>query len=222
MSQRIHVTRSIGWLTTVLAAAGVVWSSHTLSAARPGPSLPDLTIDGARLRASVDIKTRVFKSTDCAIAEGCVGGTGKRTVMRFAVATPNIGTADLVLGDPIKNPLFVFSPCHGHYHFSGYALYELLDTGGRTLLTGRKQAFCLEDFARYDANAGPAKFTCAYQGISVGWQDIYGTYLDCQWLDVTGVPPGSYLLRVTINPQALLQESDYSNNTATVPVTIPK
>jgi hypothetical protein len=222
MRTRILNAHSTGWIATILVAAAVVWSSHTLDAAKPQPALPDLTIDGARLQASAVIRTRNFKSTDCAEVEGCVGGTGKRTLLRFDVATPNIGTADLVLGDPRNNSLFVFSACHGHYHFSGYAVYELLDMGGRTIVTGRKQAFCLEDFARYDANAGPAKFTCANQGISVGWQDVYGSYLDCQWLDITGVRPGSYQLRVTINPQALLSESNYNNNSATVPVTIPR
>ena len=156
------------------------------------------------------------------MVEGCVGGTGKRLLLRFDVATPNIGTADLILGRPEDHPeYFEYSPCHGHYHFSGYARYELLTTVGANVVTGRKQAFCLEDVAPYLANAGPAKFTCSYQGISVGWQDIYGSYLDCQWLDVTGVPAGNYLLRVTINPDGILTESDYSNNAATVPVTIP-
>jgi hypothetical protein len=184
--------------------------------------IPDLTIDGARLQSSTVVKTAMFKSSDCAVAEGCVGGTGKRKLLRFDVATPNIGTADLVLGSPTNNPLFVYSPCHGHYHFGGYALYELLNLNGTTVITGRKQAFCLEDYARYDPNAGPAKFTCSNQGISVGWQDIYGSYLDCQWLDITGLPSGKYNLRVSINPEKILSESNYDNNIAMVPVTISK
>jgi hypothetical protein len=184
--------------------------------------LPDLTIDDARLLASVVFRTRTFKSTDCAVQEGCVNGAGKRTLMRFDVATPNIGDADLVLGSPINNPLFVYSQCHGHYHFSGYAKYELLNSSGSIVLTGRKQAFCLEDFERFDPNAGPAKFTCSNQGISVGWQDTYGSYLDCQWLDITGIPPGNYRLQVTINPEGILTESDYNNNMVNVPVTIRK
>lgn len=184
--------------------------------------LPDLTIDAKRLESSYDIKTRVFKSDDCAVDEGCVGGSGKRKLLRFDVATPNIGDADLVLGSPINNPLFVYSPCHKHYHLIGYALYELLDNAGTTLITGRKQAFCLEDFAIYDPNAGPAKFDCSYQGITVGWQDIYGKYLDCQWLDITDLAPGKYTLRVTINPEKIVTESSYDNNVAAVPVNIPK
>ncbi len=193
------------------------------------PLLPDLTIDAARLASSAVVKTAVFKSTDCAVIESCVTGTGKRKLLRFDVATPNIGTADLILGDPTTNPkdvngnpIFEYSPCHKHYHFSGYALYELLDASGKTILTGRKQAFCLEDFAKYYSNPGPAKFTCSYQGITVGWQDVYGSYLDCQWLDITGIATGNYRLRVSINPEKLLKESDYSNNVANVAVKISK
>src|ERR1051326_5561656 len=89
--------------------------------------LPDLTIDGDRLQASIDFKTKQFRSSDCAVEEGCVSGTGKRRLMRFDVATPNIGTADLLLGNPAERPdLFTFSPCHMHYHLNGYALYELI------------------------------------------------------------------------------------------------
>ncbi len=201
---------------------GALVGSVQPASSGPGGGLPDLTIDAYRLQTSVIFRTRTFKSGDCAVFEGCVGGTKKRKLLRFDVATPNIGTADLVLGDPTNNPLFQYSPCHGHYHFNGYALYELLDASGQTVLTGRKQAFCLLDYLPYASNAGPAKFTCSYQGISAGWQDVYGSYLDCQWLDVTGIRVGSYRLRVTINPEFLLTESDYSNNSATVPVVIPR
>jgi hypothetical protein len=210
------------WSIVITLAAGLTIGGVPAAKSGTTTPLPDLTIDAARLQASVVVRTHVFKSKDCAVNEACVGNAGKRRLMRFDVATPNIGEADLVLGDPSNNPLFIYSPCHGHYHFSGYALYELLDAGGATVLTGRKQAFCLEDFAQYSSSAGPAKYTCNNQGISVGWQDIYGSYLDCQWLDVTGIAPGNYYLRVTINPDFLLTESDYSNNAATVPVKISK
>jgi hypothetical protein len=184
--------------------------------------LPDLTIDAQRLQSSVIIRTKVFKPGDCAVFEGCVGGSGKRKLMRFDVATPNIGDADLFLGSPVNNPLFSFSQCHRHYHFNGYANYELLNDAGTNVLTGHKQAFCLMDYSRYDPSAGPAQYTCSYQGISAGWQDVYGSYLDCQWLDITGIAKGDYLLRVTINPDRILTESNYVNNVATVPVSINK
>ena len=200
-------------------------TSPTKAGTLPGvnlPELPDLTINADRLGSSVVVRTKVFKASDCVVSEGCVAAPGKRKLLRFDVATPNIGDADLFLGSPIGNPLFEYSPCHRHYHFNGYANYELLNLTGTSILLGRKQAFCLEDFARYYPNAGPGKYTCSYQGITVGWQDIYGSYLDCQWLDVTNIAPGNYLLRVTINPDRRLTESNYENNSATVPVTITR
>jgi hypothetical protein len=112
--------------------------------------------------------------------------------------------------------LFEYSPCHNHYHFTGFAEYALYDAsgGGALAVAGRKQAFCLEDFERWDPNAGRAKFYCGNQGISAGWADVYGSHLDCQWLDITDVAPGTYWLRVTVNPEQILQESNYANNAA--------
>ncbi len=191
--------------------------------------LPDLTIDSNRLQTSIVFKTQVIKSTDCAFVEGCVTGTGKRKLMKFDVAIPNIGTADLVLGDPTateNDGIFQLSSCHGHYHLIGFASYELLNASGTTILTGRKQAFCLEDYTKVVSTAAPAKYTCSNQGIQVGWSDVYSSYLDCQWLDVTDIPAGNYRLKVTVNATPSLSpkltESDYSNNTANVPVTIKK
>jgi hypothetical protein len=57
--------------------------------------------------------------------------------------------------------------------------------------------------------------------LHVGWEDVYPNDIDCQWVDITGVPAGNYLLKVAINTAGYLPESDYTNDTATVPVTIP-
>ena len=180
---------------------------------------PDLIIDAGLLASSIRFETKKFTSRSCAVEEGCVLGPGKRKLLRFSVATPNIGDEDLVLGNPADHPeLFTWSPCHGHYHFNGYANYDLLDRTGTVVLRGRKQAFCLLDSVKYDSTAGPAKFTCTYQGISAGWGDVYGSGLDCQWLDVTAFR-GDYILRVTINPDGALAE-DTSNNVAEVAVHI--
>ncbi len=58
--------------------------------------------------------------------------------MKFDVAIPNIGTADLVLGAPTSpenSGIFQLSSCHGHYHLIGFASYELLNASGTTILT---------------------------------------------------------------------------------------
>jgi hypothetical protein len=187
--------------------------------------MPNITINAARLQSSVVFRTAQFKATDCAVFEGCVSGTGKRSLMKFDVDTPNIGTADLFLGNPTNNPVFVFSPCHGHYHLEGYAIYELLYLSGAPVIVngssvvGHKQAFCLEDFQQWDPNAGPAKYTCSNQGISVGWSDVYGSYLDCQWIDVTG-----FLLANTSfeSPSTADPMAPTSSPRAIIPTTWPR
>ena len=186
-----------------------------------GCPLPDLTIDVDQLLQSVEIRDDFFDPLSCTIAEGCVGGPGPRTLLRFDLTTPNIGVGNLHLGFPEGNPLFVFSDCHGHYHFEGYANYRLLDASMQVVASGHKQAFCLIDLDQVDpnANSNPV-YDCGYQGIQAGWADIYNKELDCQWVDITGVPAGEYLLEVTVNGGHELAESSYANNSVTVPVTI--
>jgi lysyl oxidase-like protein 2/3/4 len=50
---------------------------------------------------------------------------------------------------------------------------------------------------------------------------VYTKSLDCQWLDITAVPAGSYVLEVTVNPDARITESSYANNVVRVPVVVP-
>src|SRR5262245_51445677 len=104
----------------------------TQASGAPAPELPNLVVNTARVQSSVVFKTQMFTSKDCAYIENSLTGTGKRTLMRFDVSTANRGTSPLVLGNPANNPLFVYSPCHRHYHFSGYALYELFKSDPRT------------------------------------------------------------------------------------------
>ena len=146
----------------------------------------------------------------------------RRKLLKFDVGFQNAGNADLVIGDPNARPdLFEASSCHGHFHMSGTASYELLDAGGNALVRARKQGWCFRDNVRFRQGSGPAKYNCDYQGISAGWEDIYDKSLDCQWLDITGVPGGKYLLRVVVNPDHVFEESNYGNNVVTVSVTLP-
>ncbi|MEM6992615.1 MAG: lysyl oxidase family protein [Myxococcota bacterium] len=168
-----------------------------------------------------------FIPTDsCTIFEGCVDAPGNRRLLRFDTVTPNAGSRDLVMGVPTNHPdLFVWSECHGHYHFDGYSVYELLD-GEEVVARGHKQAFCLLDWEPWAYPNDDNVYTCSNQGISAGWQDVYGGTLECNWVDITDVAPGDYTLRISINPPrddtavSPLIERDYSNNVLDVPVTI--
>lgn len=184
-----------------------------------GCPMPDLSLDLASMAATVDIQDVPFAEESCAMLEGCVDAPGVRRVLRFTTTTPNTGTDDVFFGDVTRDEDFEYSECHEHTHFSAYADYALLAADGTTAATGHKQAFCLMDNANWGSPQG-ARYTCDFQGISVGWADSYASWLDCQWIDITDVQAGDYTLRVTINPDESLPELDYTNNAAEVAVTI--
>jgi hypothetical protein len=146
-------------------------------------------------------------------------------VLNFTTRTMNVGPADFVIGDPSMSPDFVWSPCHGHYHFYAYADYRLLDASRSVVVTGHKQGFAIMDLGMIDPNDPNTppnpKYGDEDQGIQRGWYDEYVTGLPCQWIDITGVPPGDYTLEVEVNPEKKIAESDYTNNIASIPVTIP-
>jgi len=182
-----------------------------------GGPLPDISVDELDQRASWIVQQQYFAPNHCAVFEGCVNAPGNRTLLKFNTTTPNHGPGDLFLGDPRNNPEMVYSECHQHYHFEDYADYRLFDMQGNLVARGHKQAFCLVDLWRPPDSTGPRtpKFPdCGYQGITAGWADVYDRDLDCQWIDVTGVPNGRYVLEVHVNPARVIRESNYSNNVA--------
>ena len=88
---------------------------------------------------------------------------------------------------------------------------------GNVVAAGHKVGFCLEDAHSWSSNANPqVKYDCNYQGIQAGWADVYAAGLPCQYIDITGVPPGDYVLRLAINPAGLLPEADTNNNVTLV------
>jgi hypothetical protein len=188
-------------------------------------AMPDLVVDRTRLQNEILLDTLDVSPTSCTIAEQCVGAPGVRKLLRFSVEAVNQGQGDLEVPSPAKRPdLFAFSGCHGHYHFSGFAQYRLLDIAGHVVQLGKKLAYCMEDTVQVMEGPGVSctkQYDCENQGIQAGWSDLYGNSLDCQWLDVTDVPPGLYNLEVTVNPTRAFPEETFDNNTTTVPVVIP-
>jgi hypothetical protein len=190
-----------------------------------GSALPDLVVWAAA--AAPSITTTTFSANTCQVLEGCVA-VGTRKLLRFTMETRNIGTGDLVLGNPANLPFYQFASCHGHYHFESFAQYTLLDTNYNPVLldtnvvVGRKVGFCIADTSRWLPTAPSAiKYSCSDNGLQAGWADVYDRNLDCQFVDITGVPSGNYYLQMTVNPDALLTEADLGNNTVLVPVNIP-
>jgi hypothetical protein len=156
--------------------------------------MADLSVSAEPLFDSARVLELFFGAESCGVFEGCVSGDGQRRLMNFSTTTPNTGNVDLVVGRPEENPFFSYSECHDHYHFEQYADYRLLTLDGEIAAQGHKQAFCLEDLEPYDDDAPEPQFTCDDQGITKGWADTYGRHLDCQWIDITGVAAGDYIL----------------------------
>jgi hypothetical protein len=173
---------------------------------------PDLTIDPKRFANQMEIIDRYFDPvTDaCVFEEFAIGGTGYRRLLRFDTVILNSGDGDLVVGnrsDP-GNPYaeyFYYAGCHGHYHIRDFTIYELLTPDGQQVVRGEKQGFCFEDSFKYGPNKSSG-YNCENQGITSGWGDWYYKQLPGQWIDITGVPEGTYIVRATINKVGMFDE----------------
>jgi hypothetical protein len=192
--------------------------SLTLRWVQASVPLPDLSIVASAVNP--EIVTNTFAASSCAVLEGLVQA-GSRTLIRFSTQTENSGNANLYFGNPASNPLFVWAPCHAHYHFQNYMSYRLRDSNGKLAAVGLKVGFCVLDVFRWNPNSAPnALYTCSNQGIQQGWGDLYDSSLDGQWIDITGLPAGNYTIELEANPQGIIQESNYGNNLTTVPIQI--
>jgi hypothetical protein len=152
----------------------------------------------------MEIIDRLFDSSSCELGEGSVGGTGYRRLLRFDTVLINGGDGDMVVGSPTdpNNPyhsVFFYSACHNHYHITDFSNYQLLRMDRTVAAQGHKQAFCLEDLLKYTNDNKSSGYNCASQGITTGWADWYFKQLSGQWIDITGVPAGDYIVHVEIN-----------------------
>ena len=130
---------------------------------------------------------------------------------------------------------------HDHWHLMGAARFSLWNQAGTAeLVPASKVGFCLEDGDPIDSFASPTpRYTetqiqrcregqpnasSVFQGISSGWEDVYGANLPFQWIDVTNVAPGLYRLGAEMDPNDFVRESSNANNgptLATSSVTVP-
>lgn len=187
----------------------------------PSPlcSAPDLTIVQPRFISSLSLGSVTANAGDCRVSESCLTGYGTRTVINFDTYIKNIGDLDYYIGNPAANPgQFTTNNCHGHAHYEGYAEYRLYKPNGQMIPIGFKNGFCVLDFDGCP-DGGIAKFSCSNMGITKQCGDIYSAGLDCQWIDITDVDTGNYVMAAKVNwdqsADALGHyESNYQNNWA--------
>jgi hypothetical protein len=189
--------------------------------------LPDLRANEDAVLRSLVLGKEVFGENSCEIAEMCITGPGKRRLLKFEGRIENLGPGDLDAGPEQNNPLFEFSECHGHYHFLDFTSYRLLTSEGEPAAFGHKQSFCLINMEEVEDYEGPSpgvhpepgETGCNY--LKAGWADIYGVGTPCQWIDVTDVPPGDYILELAVNPTGKIAETSVANNLVRVPINLP-
>lgn len=188
---------------------------------------PDLVVLQSAIETSMYASTIQVAESDCYINEGCLNGFGTREIIRFTTHIKNIGAIDYYIGPAgNQNPgQFEFDNCHNHWHYEGYARYDLFDLNNNFIPIGFKNGFCVIDLEC--SGGGQAQYGCGNMGITAGCGDIYGAGLNCQWIDVTDVPDGQYSLIVRVNwdntPDALGRyEITYENNWAQVCIEIDR
>ena len=117
-----------------------------------------------------------------------------------------------------------YSKSHGYWQFDDSGRYKLRrEANGKVVARRTKVSFCLLDGARRYPNlpgspdSGQYPGTCdeySRQGLSIGWSDVYPSFLPGQALKVGGLAKGNYCLIVTADPKNWLEETHEGNNTA--------
>jgi hypothetical protein len=210
---------------TLAALAFALLLAASVPFARPATAdplpMPDLIVREDVLAHQWVVRDETFAANLCSVIEGGVT-PGDHRVVRFTVMTPNVGDADINLGDPNEHVasndgLYEFASCHNHFHFRHYALYELVDPTTGHVWRAAKRGFCMLDTDPNPAYFGqPARShqfrSCGRvgipgnQGISAGWADTYRFFLGGQYFVLDGgdgqlsVPAGTYVIRITVNP----------------------
>ncbi|XP_069723146.1 lysyl oxidase homolog 1 [Phaenicophaeus curvirostris] len=186
-----------------------------------GRGLPDLVPDPNYVQASTYVQRAHLYSLRCAAEEKCLASTAYaaeatdydvRVLLRFPQRVKNQGTADFLPSRPRHS--WEWHSCHQHYHsMDEFSHYDLLDaTTGKKVAEGHKASFCLEDTTCDFGNLKRYACTAHTQGLSPGCYDTYNADIDCQWIDITDVQPGNYVLKVQVNPKYIVLESDFTNN----------
>jgi Lysyl oxidase len=161
-------------------------------------------------------------------------------------ATPTMTVTQRIYADngidwtdvPTGTRAFWAGDGHNHWHLFEMAGAVLTPFGrGAHVGTSAQEGFHFSDDTPFDLSLPNAPQTKRYksclgntsckpdalfiaEGIAVGWGNLYRAGIMFQWIDITGVANGKYVLTVTADPHGYLQESDNTNNTASATIRI--
>lgn len=108
---------------------------------------------------------------------------------------------------------------HLHWHYLGAELYALYPAGHFAQLRRyAKQGFCMAEpptvFTTYCGYKQPRRLT-QLEAMLPGTTDYYNAGVEGQYIDVTGLPAGNYVLINWVNAKCLLKETTYADDAAT-------
>jgi hypothetical protein len=116
---------------------------------------------------------------------------------------------------------------HNHWHILDVQWFRIQTLQGVTLLKTAKTGFCFLDSYPYGSTK-PSRYNSANSvcqtsangtvpmGLSVRWGDVYRSTIAFQWIDITGLASGDYLIKIVADPPygtgGRFLESNESNN----------
>ena len=165
------------------------------------------------------------------IIDGSRPGPDTKTMVADQVVERDGAPKQVIPG--VARLRYTVSPDHRHWHLLGFDHYELRRAGRRVAaVRDRKTGFCLGDRYAVSGRTLPAappdpvyRSRCGLdepellgiqEGISVGYGDDYKANLEGQYLTLTGLRAGRYVLAHRVNADRALHELDYSNNAASL------
>ena len=138
---------------------------------------------------------------------------------------------------------YEFHPTHAHFHYKnfGQAFLHRVNPDGTLELVrkGNKNGFCMIDVenTRFGLDESGVPFkgeaprsyyfprcnapterdehgTYMVNGISAGWADVYNWFLADQYIEISGVPDGLYVIETVANPIRTVHETTFDDNAA--------
>ncbi|HEX2240755.1 MAG TPA: lysyl oxidase family protein, partial [Actinomycetota bacterium] len=137
--------------------------------------------------------------------------------------------------------VYEFHAAHAHFHYANFAQSLLWRSnregeklGSKPVVEGKKNGFCMIDVENVGfGEKGDAARTYYFprcnaptetegsnvymvNGISVGWADVYNWFLADQYLEVSDVEDGYYLVETVTDPARTVVESNERDNVTSV------
>lgn len=218
----------------IVAAAAAAAAIFAATPAHAGPGLPDLTVTVPVVEGPY---TQTFTvGNGCAVEDGLIS-EGTHSLLYVGTLIANVGASDWRIPNP--DATWYTSTCfNGRLYVDNYLHLELVDSTGTVVAEQWQRGYCIRDTEKVIPTAGNSHFPsphlnkadhgdvlqCDSQannwGITAGWGAGVADVIDGQWINVDGVPAGSYTLRVTVDPLNQFAESDETNNSYSVPVVV--